>query len=92
MARKKRPSKVRPKSPARVRKRTRRRRASGHQHPELIGLGLAAFGLFTGSVLWAGWNGGYVGQAIGDGLVALLGGTALMTTTAMRTFTRRVLN
>ncbi len=29
-----------------------------------------------GSVLWAGWNGGYVGKAIGDGLVALLGGTA----------------
>jgi S-DNA-T family DNA segregation ATPase FtsK/SpoIIIE len=76
MARKKRPSKVRPKSPARVRKKTRRRRAAGHQHPELIGLGLAALGLFLGSVLYAGWNGGYVGKAIGDGVVALVGGTA----------------
>jgi S-DNA-T family DNA segregation ATPase FtsK/SpoIIIE len=76
MARKKRPSKVRPKSPARVRKKTRRRRAAGHQHPELIGLGLAVFGLFLGTVLYAGWNGGYVGKAIGDGLVALIGGTA----------------
>ena len=66
MARKKRPSKVRPKSPARVRKKTRRRSRS-HHHPELIGLGLAAFGLFIGSVLYAGWNGGYVGKAIGDG-------------------------
>jgi DNA segregation ATPase FtsK/SpoIIIE-like protein len=75
MARKKRPIKVRPKSPARVRKKTRRRIRS-HHHPELIGLGLAAFGLFMGSVLYAGWNGGYVGKAIGDGLVALVGGTA----------------
>jgi S-DNA-T family DNA segregation ATPase FtsK/SpoIIIE len=78
MARKKRPSKVRPKSPARVRKKTRRRRTGtgSHQHPELIGLGLAAFGVFMGTVLYAGWNGGYVGRAIGDGLVALVGGTA----------------
>jgi S-DNA-T family DNA segregation ATPase FtsK/SpoIIIE len=75
MARKKRPSKVRPKSPARVRKKTRRRSRS-HQHPELVGLGLAAFGLFIGSVLYAGWNGGYVGKAIGDGLSVLIGGTA----------------
>ncbi len=76
MARKKRPRKLRPKTPARVKKKTRRRRASGHQHPELIGLGLAAFGLFTGSVLYAGWNGGYVGKAIGDGLVSVVGGIA----------------
>ncbi|HZQ63761.1 MAG TPA: DNA translocase FtsK 4TM domain-containing protein [Gaiellaceae bacterium] len=76
MARKKRPSKVRPKSPARIRKKTRRRRATSHQHPELIGLGLAVFGVFMGSVLYAGWNGGYVGRAIGDGLVALVGDTA----------------
>ena len=76
MARKKRPRKLRPKTPARVRKQTRRRRAGAHQHPELIGLGLAAFGLFLGSVLYAGWNGGYVGKAIGDGVDALVGGTA----------------
>jgi S-DNA-T family DNA segregation ATPase FtsK/SpoIIIE len=75
MARKKRPSRLRPKTPARVKKKTRKP-ARGHQHPELIGLGLAAFGLFMASVLYAGWNGGYVGKAIGDGLVALVGGTA----------------
>jgi S-DNA-T family DNA segregation ATPase FtsK/SpoIIIE len=74
MARKKRPTKVRPKTPARVKKKTRKPR--GHHHPELIGLGLAAFGLFMGSVLYAGWNGGYVGKAIGDGLVSVIGGTA----------------
>jgi S-DNA-T family DNA segregation ATPase FtsK/SpoIIIE len=74
MARTKRPSKVRPKTPSRVKKRTRK--PKGHHHPELIGLGLAAFGLFMGSVLYAGWNGGYIGRAIGDGLVALIGGSA----------------
>jgi S-DNA-T family DNA segregation ATPase FtsK/SpoIIIE len=76
MARRKRPHKVRPRSPARVRKKSVKRRAGSHQHPELIGLGLAALGLFLGSVLYAGWNGGYVGKAIGDGFLALVGGTA----------------
>jgi DNA segregation ATPase FtsK/SpoIIIE, S-DNA-T family len=77
MARKKRPARVRPKTPSRVKKRTRRK-ASGraHHHPELIGLGLVAFGLFMAAVLYAGWNGGYVGKAIGDGLAAVVGGTA----------------
>jgi DNA segregation ATPase FtsK/SpoIIIE, S-DNA-T family len=76
MARKKRPSKVRPRSPARVRRRTTRKRTRGHHHPELIGLGVGVFGLFMGAVLYAGWNGGYVGRSIADGLVALIGGTA----------------
>ena len=75
MARKKRPSKVRPKTPSRVKKRTPRK-TRGHHHPELIGLGLAAFGLFMASVLYFGWNGGYVGGAIGDGLAELVGGIA----------------
>jgi DNA segregation ATPase FtsK/SpoIIIE, S-DNA-T family len=74
VAAKKRPHKVRPKTPSRVKKRTRRSR--GHQHPELIGLGLAAFGLFMATVLYVGWNGGYVGKAIGDALIALVGGIA----------------
>jgi S-DNA-T family DNA segregation ATPase FtsK/SpoIIIE len=77
MARKKRPARARPKTPARVKKRTRRKAAvRTHHHPELIGLGLVAFGLFMGTVLYAGWNGGYVGKAIGDGLVAVVGGIA----------------
>jgi DNA segregation ATPase FtsK/SpoIIIE, S-DNA-T family len=77
MARKKRPHKVRPKTPSRVKKRTRKKSsARGHQHHELIGLGLAAFGLFMASVLYVGWNGGYVGKAIGDGLISVVGGIA----------------
>jgi len=66
MARKKRRSKVRPKMPARIKKRTRRTRS--HRHPELVGLGLLAVGVFIGSVLYLGWNGGYVGGALADGL------------------------
>jgi hypothetical protein len=39
VAAKKRPAKVRPRTPARIRKKRRRQRAGAHQHPELIGLG-----------------------------------------------------
>jgi len=59
--------------------RTRRRRASrprGRQHPELIGLGIVAFGLFMAAVLYAGWNGGYVGGWIADAYKALIGSLA----------------
>src|SRR5438477_12946066 len=45
-------------------------------HPELWGLGLVALGLFLGSVIYAGWNGGYVGRALADGLDALIGGAS----------------
>src|SRR3954454_6571896 len=84
MARKKRPSKVRPKTPSRVKKRTTRK-PRGHHHPELIGLGLAAFGLFMASVLYFGWNGGIVGGKIGEGLVALVGGIAYVIPVACTT-------
>jgi DNA segregation ATPase FtsK/SpoIIIE, S-DNA-T family len=77
MARKKRPSRLRPKTPSRVKKRTRARRgARAHQHPELVGLGLVALGVFLGAVMYAGWNGGYVGRWLADGLHALAGAAA----------------
>ena len=78
MARKKRPAKARPKTPARIRKRPRRKGSSlrAHHHPELVGLGLLAFGLFMAAVLYVGWNGGYAGRAIGDGFVSVVGGIA----------------
>src|SRR5205085_1924803 len=53
------------------------RKSRGHQHPELVGLGLVAVGLFLVAVLWAGWNGGYVGAWIGNGLDAVIGSAAL---------------
>ena len=67
MARSKRPHKASPKTPSRVKKRTvRKRRGKGlrlahaHQHPELIGLCLAAVGVFLAAVLWFGFSGGPV--------------------------------
>ena len=44
------------------------------QHPELWGLGLVALGAFLASVVYFGWNGGYVGGALADGFHALVGG------------------
>jgi S-DNA-T family DNA segregation ATPase FtsK/SpoIIIE len=81
VAARKRPAKLRPKTPARIRKRRsqshrQRRRQRGHQHPELIGLALTALGLFLASVIYAGWNGGYVGKALADGIHAV-GGAAV---------------
>ena len=60
MARKKRPTRVRPKSPARVRKTKRKRRERGRQHHELLGLGLLCAGLFLAFVTWLEGNGGIV--------------------------------
>jgi S-DNA-T family DNA segregation ATPase FtsK/SpoIIIE len=64
-----------------LRPKTRRRagrqaRPRSLQHPELWGLVLVAVGLFLGSVVYAGWNGGYVGGAAADGLDALIGGAS----------------
>jgi S-DNA-T family DNA segregation ATPase FtsK/SpoIIIE len=77
MPRQKRKSKLRPKTPSRVKKRRpAKQRPRSLQHPELWGLGLVALGLFLGSVIYAGWNGGYVGKALADGLDALIGGAS----------------
>jgi S-DNA-T family DNA segregation ATPase FtsK/SpoIIIE len=60
-----------------VKKRTRpKRKGSGAQHAELAGLGLAAAGLFLGTLLYLGWEGGYVGSRVTDGLDALVGAAA----------------
>src|SRR5262252_7255252 len=70
----KRKSKLRPKLPSRVKKtRTKRGARARSQHPELWGLGAVALGLFLGAVLYFGWNGGYVGGWLGDGLDRLVG-------------------
>jgi DNA segregation ATPase FtsK/SpoIIIE, S-DNA-T family len=72
--RRKRKSKLRPKLPSRVKKtRTKRGARTRGQHQELWGLGSVALGLFLGAVLYFGWNGGYVGGWLGDGLDKLVG-------------------
>ena len=70
----KRKSKLRPKLPSRVKKtRTKRSARARTGHPELWGLGSIALGLFLGAVLYFGWNGGYVGGWLGEGLDKLMG-------------------
>jgi S-DNA-T family DNA segregation ATPase FtsK/SpoIIIE len=65
MARRKRPHKVSPRTPARTRKRRgSKRKARSHHHPELIGLALAACGVFLAAVLWFGLSGGPVGDLV----------------------------
>jgi S-DNA-T family DNA segregation ATPase FtsK/SpoIIIE len=63
-----------PRSPARVRKKTRKTRA--HQHPELWGLGLAVTGIVLATVLWLGWDGGPVGSHVSEWLDRALGAAA----------------
>ncbi|MBA2331869.1 MAG: hypothetical protein H0V94_03660, partial [Actinobacteria bacterium] len=78
--RKKRP--LRPRTPSRVKKRTTKRRGvkarrlAPHQHPELIGLVLAALGVFLASLLYLGWEGGLVGEKLENGLRDLIGSAA----------------
>ena len=79
---KKRP--LRPRTPARVKKRTKPRRpARAHHHPELIGLVLAALGLFLASLLYLGWEGGFVGEKIDAALRDAVGGAAYATPIAL---------
>jgi S-DNA-T family DNA segregation ATPase FtsK/SpoIIIE len=70
---KKRPKRsLKPRQPARKRKREKPR---GHHHPELCGLGLVAIGTFLASVLYLGWNGGYVGALLARGILDAIGAT-----------------
>src|SRR3954466_418201 len=70
----KRKRKLRPRLPSRVKKtRTKRSARARTQHPELWGLGAIALGLFLGAVLYFGWNGGYVGGWLGNGVDRLVG-------------------
>ena len=74
MARRKRPRKTSPKTPSRVKKRraARRRttRSQTHHSPELVGLALAAVGVFCAAVLWLGFNGGPVTRLVQDAVGA----------------------
>ncbi len=76
MARKKRPRKLRPRKPARIRKKRAPRKQTGvasHHRPELAGLGLAAIGVFLGACLYGSWNGGTAGAWLARNAHHLLG-------------------
>jgi S-DNA-T family DNA segregation ATPase FtsK/SpoIIIE len=83
MARKKPPARLRPKTPARVKKTKRARRRERRRHPELLGLALASLGLFLTVVLWLGWEGGVVGEKIAEALDTFLGAGSLIVPPAL---------
>jgi S-DNA-T family DNA segregation ATPase FtsK/SpoIIIE len=86
MARKKRPSKLRPRKPARVRKKrapARKNAVAGHHRPELAGLALVALGVFLGACLYGSWNGGSAGAWLAHGVHDLLGAAAYVTPVAL---------
>ena len=85
MARKKRQSKLRRRKPARVRKKQKERRSGSraHHHPELAGLGLAALGLFLATLLYLGWEGGVVGEAVAGAARDAVGAAAFVAPAAL---------
>jgi S-DNA-T family DNA segregation ATPase FtsK/SpoIIIE len=64
---------LRPRTPSRVKRRKRARKQRSHHHPELIGLGLTAVGLFLSTLVYLGWEGGRAGGWVVDGIWALVG-------------------
>ena len=82
MAARKKKRPLRPRTPARVKKRRTKRGGSSarglapHHHPELVGLGLVALGLFLATLLYLGWAGGIVGEQVETSLRDLLGSAA----------------
>jgi S-DNA-T family DNA segregation ATPase FtsK/SpoIIIE len=74
MAQRKRKRQLKPRTPSRVKKKTRKTRS--HHHPELWGLGMAAVGLLLATVLWLGWDGGSAGSWVADEMRDLLGTAA----------------
>jgi len=86
MARRKRPRKLRPRKPARVRKKRAAPRKSAvatHHRPELAGLALVALGVFLGACLWGSWNGGSVGAWLARNTHDLLGAAAYVMPVAL---------
>ena len=76
MARRRKKRTLRPRVPARIKKRGRKRKPKSAQHLELSGLGLVALGVFLSSVLYFGWSGGMVGGWIRAGFVETIGAAA----------------
>jgi DNA segregation ATPase FtsK/SpoIIIE, S-DNA-T family len=73
MAKRRKKRTLKPRVPARVKRRKRAVKERSHHHPELIGLGLAAAGLFLSTLVYLGWEGGEAGGWIVDGIWAVVG-------------------
>ena len=69
-----------------MKKRTTKKKArirAAHEHPELIGLGLVAVGLFLASLLYLGWEGGVAGEKVEAGLRDVIGSAAYVAPLAL---------
>src|SRR6059058_666318 len=67
---------LRPRVPARIRKKGRKGKPKSEQHLELTGLGLLALGVFLASILYLGWSGGMIGGGIADIFTGGIGAAA----------------
>jgi S-DNA-T family DNA segregation ATPase FtsK/SpoIIIE len=74
MARRKKKRPLRPRVPARVKKRTTRTRS--HHESELLGLAFAALGLVLCAILYLGLDGGSVGSWLAGALDSIMGSAA----------------
>ena len=74
MARRRKKRSLRPRVPARVKKRTKRPRS--HRENELFGLALSALGLVLCAILYLGLDGGAVGSWLADALRDVFGNAA----------------
>jgi S-DNA-T family DNA segregation ATPase FtsK/SpoIIIE len=73
MARRRKKRALRPRTPSRVKRRRKTVKRRSHHHPELIGLGLCAVGIFLATLTYLGWEGGRAGGWIEDAVWALIG-------------------
>jgi DNA segregation ATPase FtsK/SpoIIIE, S-DNA-T family len=83
MAKRRKKRTLKPRVPARVKRRKGPAKQRSHHHPELIGLGLVAVGLFLSTLVYLGWEGGTAGGAIVDGLWALVGDAGYLVPAAL---------
>ena len=83
MAKRRKTRKLRPRTPSRVKRRRRTAKERSHHHPELIGLGLAALGLFLSTLIYLGWEGGSAGGWIADGVWAIVGDSGYLLPAAL---------
>ena len=78
MARRRKKRLLRLRPPARLKKRRTNQRGGrrGHHRAELVGLALVALAVFLAGLLYVGWSGGSVGDAVADGFRAVIGAAA----------------
>ncbi len=76
MARRRKRRTLKPRVPARIRKKGRKGKPKSEQHLELTGLGLLALGVFLASILYLGWSGGMIGGGIADIFTGGIGAAA----------------